>query len=337
MVLAAGLGTRMRPLTLLRAKPALPVMNRPLIHWTLERLARHGVREVVVNLHHRPDSIVRAVGNGSAFGLKVRYTRERAILGTGGGPRKARALLGDGPVLIVNGDVLFDFDLGALMRQHRRRRAAATLALLPNPDVGRYSPVVLRRDGRLASIAGRPRPARGRPWLFTGVHVVQAELLDRLPRGASDSVRDLYAPLIGEGALVAGFRARGRWYDFGAPASYLASQLEMRPSVLGRKRTLPRVHPSARVEPGARVGGSVVGPRCRIGEDATVADSVLWEGVVLEAGAVVRGCIVADGTHVRQGQRLEDSIVVPAGRLRHARPAGRAQAGQRVFPLRHRE
>jgi NDP-sugar pyrophosphorylase family protein len=334
MVLAAGLGTRMRPLTLLRAKPALPVMNRPLIHWTLERLARHGVREVVINLHHQPDSIVSAVGNGSAFGLRVRYTRERTILGTGGGPRKARALLGDGPVLIVNGDVLFDFDLGALMRQHRRRRAAATLALLPNPDPRRYSPVVLRRDGRLSSVAGRPHAARGRPWLFTGVHVVQAELLDRLPRGASDSVRDLYVPLIGEGALVDGFRARGRWYDFGAPASYLASQLEMRPSVLGRKRTVPRVHASARVAPGARLGGSVVGARCRIEEDATVADSVLWENVVLEPGAVVRGCIVADGTRVRQGQRLEDSIVVPAGRLRRARPAGRAHAGHRVFPLR---
>jgi hypothetical protein len=135
MVLAAGLGTRMRPLTLLRAKPALPVMNRPLIHWTLERLARHGIREVVVNLHHLPASVVRAVGDGSAFGLKVQYTRERTILGTGGGPRKARPLLGDGPVLIVNGDVLFDFDLGDLMRQHRRRKASATLAQLSTGEV----------------------------------------------------------------------------------------------------------------------------------------------------------------------------------------------------------
>jgi NDP-sugar pyrophosphorylase family protein len=335
MVLAAGLGTRMRPLTLLRAKPALPVMNRPLIHWTLERLARHGVREVVVNLHHLPASVTAAVGDGSAFGLRVHYTRERTILGTGGGPRKARALLGDGPVLIVNGDVLFDFDLGALMRQHRKRRAAATLALLPNPDAQRYSPLVLRRDGRIASVAGRPRAARGRPWLFTGVHVVQSELLDRLPGGASDSVRDLYIPLIGEGARVEGFRARGTWYDFGAPPSYLASQLEMRPSVLGRKRSVPRVHPSARVAPGARVGGSIVGAGCRIDEDATVADSVLWEGVVLEPGAVVRGCIVADGTRVREGQRLEDCIVVAAARLRRARPAGRATgAQQRVFPIR---
>lgn len=330
MVLAAGLGTRMRPLTLLRAKPALPVMNRPLIHWTLERLARHGIREVVVNLHHLPASVVRAVGDGSAFGLKVQYTRERTILGTGGGPRKARPLLGDGPVLIVNGDVLFDFDLGDLMRQHRRRKASATLALLPNHDPRRYSAVVMKRDGRIASLAGLPRPAHGRPWLFTGVHVVQAELLDRLPRGVSDIVRDLYAPLIAEGARVEGFRARGRWYDFGAPASYLAAQLEMRPSVLGRKRNVARVHASARVAAGARVGGSVIGARCDIAEDAVVADSVLWERVVLEAGAIVRGCIVGDGARVREGQRIEHSIVIPSARRR---AGGRATRGLRVADI----
>jgi NDP-sugar pyrophosphorylase family protein len=333
MILAAGLGTRMRPLTLLRAKPALPVMNRPLIHWTLERLARHGVREVVINLHYLPRTVMAAVGNGSAFGLRVRYSRERTILGTGGGPRKARALLGDGPVLIVNGDVLFDFDLGALMRQHRRTRAAATLALLPNPDPHRYSPVVLRRDGRVGAIAGKPRAARGRPWLFTGVHVVQAELLDRLPGGASDIVRELYLPLMAEGQPVHGFRARGVWYDFGAPSLYLASQLEMRPSALGRRRTVRRVHPSARVGAGARVGGSVIGAGSDIGEDAVVADSVLWDRVVLEPGAVVRGCIVADGARLRAGERVEDAIVVPSARLRRARAGGRARSGQRVFDI----
>lgn len=333
MVLAAGLGERLRPLTELLAKPVLPVLNRPLLEFTLERLRAAGVDEVVVNLHHRPETVRRALGDGRRLGLRIRYSFEPEILGTGGGPRRARRWLGDEPILLVNGDVLFDFDLGALMRQHRRRRAAATLALLPNPDPRRYSPVVLGRDGRLVSVAGRPRPTRGRPWLFTGVHVLQAELLERLPRGASDSVRDLYLPLMGEGAPVDGFRARGRWYDFGAPATYLASQLEMRPSVLGRKRTVPRVHASARIAAGARLGGSVVGARCRIEEDATVADSVLWENVVVEPGAVVRGCIVADGTRVRQGQRVEDAIVVPAGRLRRARPAGRAHAGLRVFPL----
>ena len=142
MVLAAGLGTRMRPLSDLLAKPALPVLNRPLLHWTLELLARHGIRDVLVNTHHRPETVERAVGSGRRFGLRVRYAHEPEILGSGGGPRKVRAFLGDEPALLVNGDCVFDFDLTRLVRRHRRSGALATLALKPNPDPRRYRPVV---------------------------------------------------------------------------------------------------------------------------------------------------------------------------------------------------
>ena len=134
MVLAAGLGTRMRPLTLLRAKPALPVMNRPLLHWTLDLLARNGVTEVMINLHHLPFTVMEAVGDGRVFGLRVTYSREPRILGTGGGPRKVRSFFGDDPFILVNGDMVFDFDLRGLVRRHEKTGARATLALRPNPD-----------------------------------------------------------------------------------------------------------------------------------------------------------------------------------------------------------
>ena len=201
MVLAAGLGMRMRPLTLLAAKPALPVLNRPLLHWTLETLARAGVRQVVVNTHHLPGSVRRAAGDGRAFGLEVTYAHERRILGTGGGPRAVRGFFGDEPFLLVNGDVLFDFDLAAVVARHRASGARATLVLKDIPDVEAYGGVVTRRDGSIVSIAGLPRPAAGREALFTGVHVLDPALLDRLPPGPSDSVRHLYAPLLAEGAL----------------------------------------------------------------------------------------------------------------------------------------
>jgi len=307
MVLAAGLGTRMRPLTLLRAKPALPVLNRPLINWTLERLAGAGVDEVFINLHHRGGSIRRAVGDGSAFGLRVRYSHERVILGTGGGPRRLRRSLGDEPVLLVNGDVLFDFDLRALLRAHRRTRAAATLALLPNPDPRRYSAVVTRRDGRIAALAGLPRPARGRPWLFTGVHVLDPALLERLPPGPSDTVRDLYAPLVDEGVPILGWPTRGAWFDFGSPRSYRDSQLALPRWFLSRER---RVAPSARVAMGAAVRRAVVGPGCRIGKGAVVEGSVLWEDVRVGEGARVSGCILAAGARVAAGESLADAVVV---------------------------
>ena len=328
MILAAGLGTRMRPLTLLRAKPALPVLNRPLIHWTLERLARAGVDEVFINLHYLGGSIRRAVGDGSKFGMRVRYSREPVILGTGGGPRKLRRHFGDAPVLLVNGDVLFGFDLRAFLAAHRRSGAVASLALVPNPDPRLYSAVVLRRDGRIAALAGLPRPVRGRPWLFTGVQVLDPQLLDRLPPGLSDTVRHLYAPLVGEGVPVMGWTTDGAWFDFGAPRSYRDAQVAASGAFPARAR---RVEPSARVA-GATIRRSVIGKDCIVEPGAVVEGSVLWERVRVEAGARVSGCILAAGVRVAIGQELTDSILVPAARA-HVHSRGGRAAGPLVSPI----
>jgi len=157
MVLAAGHGLRMRPLTLLRAKPVLPVLNRPLLDWTLLRLRQAGVREVVVNLHHLPETVESALGDGRRLGLHIHYSREKTLLGTGGAPRAVRDFFGEEPFLLVNGDVLFEMDLGALAQRHRQSGACATLALRPNPDPATYSPVVSDRRGRICTCRCWPR------------------------------------------------------------------------------------------------------------------------------------------------------------------------------------
>lgn len=314
MILAAGLGARMRPLSALVAKPVLPVLNRPLIHWTLERLARAGVREVVVNTHHLPGTIRRAVGNGDAFGLRVRFSHEAKILGTGGGPRRVRRWLGEGPVLLVNGDAWFDFDLRALVRLHRARGALATLALRPNPDPTIYGPIVTGPGGVIRSLAGKPRPAAGTLSLFTGVHVLDPALLERLPVGRSDSVRDLYAPLVAEGERLLGVRVKGAWYDFGGPSLYLASQLALLRGSSTRASCL--VDPAARVASGAALERAIVGCGSVIGRGAVVRRSVLWDGVVVEAGAEVVGSILASGVRVAAGERVVGEVVTRAQRLK---------------------
>jgi NDP-sugar pyrophosphorylase family protein len=319
MVLAAGLGSRMRPLTLLRAKPVLPVLNRPLLHWTMERLARAGVTHVVVNRHHLPQTVTAVLGSGRRFGLVVRYSDEPSLLGTGGGPRAARDLLGDAPFLLVNGDVLFDFDLRTLLAAHRGCGARATLALRPNPVPYAYSPVVADRTGRILSIAGRPLAARGVVSMFASVHVLDPSLLDRLPPGASDSVLDLYVPLLAEGAHLQGVRIRGAWYDFGRPSLYRDAQLRLLP---GRGRDRALVDGKARVAATARVRRSVVGRGARVGASARVERSVLWEGAVAEADAWVSGSIVASGGVVRAGERARDVIVLPAAALEAAGGTG---------------
>jgi len=335
MVLAAGYGVRMRPLTLLRAKPVLPVLNRPLLHWTLDALARAGVDEAVINLHHLPATVRAAVGDGRRHGLRVRYSHEPTILGTGGGPRRARRLLGEGPVLLVNGDIAFDFDLGRLCERHRRSGARATLALRPNPDPRRYGSIVTAPDGRVRALAGLPRRARGTASLFTGIHVLDPALLRRLPPGASDSVRDLYAPLVGDGEPLLGVRVRGAWYDFGNPKAYLAAQLAMLRSGfggIGRRRAL--VHPTARVSAGARVTDAVVGAGTIVEDGAAVVRSVLWDGVRVRAGARVSDSVLATGAAAAAGASVAGRVVVGAAALgrRGVREAGAAggelQGGQ---------
>jgi mannose-1-phosphate guanylyltransferase len=136
MLLAAGLGMRMRPLSLLAPKPAMPVLNRPLIHFILDWLARQGVRSVVVNLHYLPQAVERAVRSWHGRGLKFQFSYEDQVLGTGGGPRKVRDFFGNEPFLLVNGDAVCDFDLAALVGRHQKGKACATLALRPN-QIGR--------------------------------------------------------------------------------------------------------------------------------------------------------------------------------------------------------
>jgi NDP-sugar pyrophosphorylase family protein len=312
MLLAAGLGTRMRPLTRLRAKPALPVMDRPLLHWTLTALAAAGVREVAINTHHLPATVREAVGSGRRWGMRVTWSHERRILGTGGGPRRLRGFFGDEPGLLVNGDVFFRLDLRPLLARGRRTGASVVLGLVPNPDPRRYSPVAIDGSGRITSIAGRPRRPRGRPWLFAGIHLIDPRLLDRLQAGASDSVRDLYLPLLAEGARIEGVPLRGAWYDLGAPPLYLASQLAMlRTRFPGRARGC-LFGPGSAVQRGARVSRSVVGRGSVIEEGAVVEDSVLWDGSRIGRGSVVRGSIVA-GAVLGAGSSVDDAIVMPGG------------------------
>ncbi len=313
MVLAAGLGLRMRPLTLLRAKPVLPVLNRPLLEWTMIRLARAGVRDVVVNLHHLPETVTAVLGSGRRFGLRIRYSRESRILGTGGGPRAVREVFGDEPLLLVNGDVLFDLDLRRLLAVHRASGARATLALRPNPVPYAYSPVVSDRKGRILSIAGRPAAARGAVSMFASVHVMDPALLDRLPEGASDSVIDLYIPLLAEGAHLQGVPSRGAWYDFGRPSLYRDAQLRLLPG-RGRDRVAGGREGAGGRRPRAcadRWSGPGRGSR----GGARVERSVLWEGAVVEAGARVSGAVVVTGAVVRSGEKAEGVIVLPAEAL----------------------
>src|SRR5256714_10996687 len=155
MILAAGYGTRLWPLTIDRAKPAIPFMGRPLVGYVAEYLARYGFREIVVNLHHRPESVRAALGDGARFGVRFHYVSEPNILGTGGALDNARSLLEGDTFVVVNGKIATDINLDAALETHRRTRALATLVLRENAARERYSMIEVR-DGLITGFGGNP-------------------------------------------------------------------------------------------------------------------------------------------------------------------------------------
>ena len=224
MILAAGLGVRLRPLTDRTPKPLLPVAGRPLLVWNLLLLKRHGITDVLVNLHHLGDQIVQAVGDGTRFGLRVAYSHEPELQGTGGGIRQAAPFLKDEPFLVLNGDTLSACDLTALIAAHRAGKALATLALREDPEAARWGPVTVDAGFRILQINdapplaphAEPLPA---PCMFAGIHVMEPAVLDAIPPGHG-SIIDVYHALIGKGLALRGWRMSGYWSDIGTRERY---------------------------------------------------------------------------------------------------------------------
>ena len=229
MILAAGLGVRLRPLTDRTPKPLLPIAGRPLLVWNLLLLQRHGITDVLINLHHLGDQIVQAIGDGTRFGLRVAYSHEPELQGTGGGIRQAAPFLKDGPFLVLNGDTLSACDLTGLIAAHRAGKALATLALREDPEATRWGPVTVDAGSRILQINGKPplqagnrvpvQTAVGRPYMFAGIHVMEPAVLDAIPPGPG-SIIDVYHALIGKGLVLRGWRMSGYWSDIGTRERY---------------------------------------------------------------------------------------------------------------------
>ena len=335
LVLCAGLGTRLRPLTDRLPKPAVPLCDIPLVGWTLALLRSAGVRRAVVNTHHLARQMAEtAAASARSLGMTLAISHETAIAGTGGALREARGLLeGVRPLVLVNGDVLFDLHLPAVLAAHAASGALATLVLLPMPAGAPYAAVEVDAGGVVRRIAGSfgPGGAGLTPWHFSGVHVLDPELLDHLPAEPyfCDVNRHVYPPLM-EGGRIRGHVAQGYWNDLGTPARYLEATrdvLEGRvpPGRFGGAEPLSaasmvapgvRAAPGARVVPGARLAGpSYLGPAARVEAGAEVGPAaVIGAGVVVPGGAVVRRSVVWPGTTLAPRERVEDAVA--AGELR---------------------
>ena len=222
LLLAAGLGTRLRPLTDACAKPAIPVAGEPIIRRIVRWLAVHDVRDLVVNLHYLPQTVTAVLGDGSDLSVRVRYSWEQPrILGSAGGPRHALDLLGEDTFVIVNGDTLTDLNLTALLEAHRASGAAVTMALVPNREPDKYGGVVLDRDSRVVGFVSRGVSAAGSHH-FIGVQAARAEVFRDIPAGEpASSVGGVYDALIAaRPGSIHGFVSDATFWDIGTIADY---------------------------------------------------------------------------------------------------------------------
>jgi mannose-1-phosphate guanylyltransferase len=242
MILAAGLGTRLRPLTNTTPKPLLPVGGTPLILWNLFLLRQAGVVDVMINLHYLGHLIEKALGDGSRYGMRVHYSPEPILLGTGGGIRQAKWFFGREPFLVLNGDTLLDLDVGALLREHvgrhRSSDAGASLATLvvrkdPHPEQWGLVEVV---DSRILRIngrgAGEGQTGHSERRMFAGVHVIDPQVLDRLPSDGPCSIIDAYVQALEAGALLRGYLHSGYWSDVGTLERYTETQRDVERGVI---------------------------------------------------------------------------------------------------------
>jgi mannose-1-phosphate guanylyltransferase len=289
--MTAGIGQRLRPLTYVRAKPAVPVAGVPLISRILRRLRDQGIGDVVLNLSHKPETLAALIGEGREFGMHVRYSWEYPVLGSAGGPRRAMPLVGDDPFLLVNGDTLTSVDLQALWREHHESGAVVTMSLIRNPEPHKYNGVLVDDEGWVTGFAKAGQAETS--YHFVGPQVAAHAAFAGVKDGEyAESTWGCYWPLIAANPRsIRAFKVDGiQFLDIGTVADY--------------------VRTSETIAAAEGTTAWTIGHNARIAPSARVTRSIVWDNVTIGDDAVVDGCVVTDGVTIPPGARYSNSAIV---------------------------
>jgi NDP-sugar pyrophosphorylase family protein len=280
LLLCAGFGTRLLPLTRTLAKPAVPLARRTLIERILDWLRAQHVTDVVINLHYQPHTITSVVGDGAHLGMRVRYSWEQPILGSAGGPRHALPLIDGDPFLIVNGDTLAPVDLEPMRAAFERQRADVLMAVVPNPAPDRYNGILLDGERRVTGFVGQGDAAAG-SWHFIGIQIARRSVFAPLADGVeAETVKGIYRGMVSSGrGRIFGWPVATPFFDVGTPRDYLDASVAL----------------------AASEGGSTVEAGASVDASARVERTVVWPGARVEAGVTLTDCIVAGGATVASG------------------------------------
>jgi NDP-sugar pyrophosphorylase family protein len=342
MILSAGLGSRLRPLTATLPKPLVPILNRPLLWYLIVSLRAAGIHEIVINLHYRGEQIRTWLGGGESLGVEVTYSQESELLGSAGGVRRVRGFFGDEPALIIHGDILFDVDLREVIQYHLCHNAHATVVLHPAYHRYNYGVIRVNAHGEISQFVDQRAPWVSGPLIdtvFTGVQILDPAVLDAIPgECVATLTADVYPHLLTRAWRFYGYVMQGYWSDLGTPRRYWETNMDI---VSGRvtpagimpqdgvHRAAPHqlpwfagnhVQPSVVLGAAAEVAGEAsIGPEVILGEGCRVADgvhivqSVLWPRVHVEAGVTIARSIITKDITIPAGSCLVDKIASASG------------------------
>jgi mannose-1-phosphate guanylyltransferase len=318
IVLGAGLGTRLRPITYELPKPMVPVLGEPVGAHILRLLVKHGFDRVIANLHHFPAMIRECFGDGSDYGVKISYSYEENLLGTAGGVRNVRDFFGGETFLVISGDALTDIDLGLLWQRHREAGGIGTLSLKRIANPSQLGVAIIGEDGRIQGFQEKPDPAEALSDLGNcGIYVFEPEIFDYFPDSDFvDWAGDVFPVLLEQDVPIYGHEIDDYWNDVGSLDEYRQGNFD---ALMGKVRVELR---GAELEPGLRIGGSsvlegqvlmeppvFVGEDCAVGPDARLTGPVvIGDGCTIGEGATLREVVVWPGTEVAPNALLIGGI-----------------------------
>jgi len=318
MVLAAGFGSRLRPLSYEQPKPLFPVMNRPVIEHTLALLKSVGITDVVINLHHKGNKISEFLEDGSRYGIRLHYSKEDPILGSAGGIKAAQKFLDGDAFIVINSDVVTDIDLKELIHFHREKNSCLTLVLKPKQPSGQSDPIAIDDNNRVTHFSPEV-PDMMRKFIFTGIQVMEPTIFNSIPPNIFIGTTDKFFPkMVEEKQPVFAFVHKGYWSDIGNRADYLQThwdclngKIKSMPSILTDIPTGSNIHHPVLIGEGctisekAQVGpNAILGNGCRVGDNAVIKNSVCWDRGTIEENTVVSESIVGCDYVVPTGKNL---------------------------------
>ena len=327
MVLAAGFGTRLQPLTHVLPKPMFPVLGRPLLSHTFDILESANITDVAVNVHHLPDFIINYFEKKKMHDLNLHFSREEKILGTAGGIKKMEGFLEGGPFILINSDIITDIKLDKVIDFHKKNNSKLTLVVRQDISPEQYDSIEICKDGRIVHFVGASSmniPGNTTRVMFTGIQIIEPEIFKRIPEGQfCGTTESIFPQMIKDEVPVYGYLHNGYWKDMGNRENYLqvnSDALDERVSLKGvspNELNNPLIIPPVLVDRNCQVAENsqigpytVIGPNCNIKSGAIIENSILWEGVTIGAGSNIKGSVIAQNRTIGDGKNIINESVI---------------------------